>query len=271
MNKKSIKHFYYDIVIKNKDRIMSFLIKVVELFFTGVVFAVIASLLTTEIIDKKESEKIARAQFDGLSKIYIGCNKQWADDTFGTPQFVGNKGEYLLCAYISDSYVIQMAFDKANSAQAYLITTLHNDSNIKIEINDETLWLDEDYILGEFSYYDFPGKPINVFGFVTNGNGRVLYMESYYFMGGGNYYDYYIGFLDFGELINDKWPDIDIIDGDIDDEVTADKSLRMFAITNRSDNYPNSYGVSALGMDIYEILFSYDWFNSQQIRNRLNS
>jgi len=55
------------------------------------------------------------------------------------------------------------------------------------------------FTLGELSYYDFPGTPESVFGFVSNGNARAFYSESYYFMSGGNYYNYHVASFDYGK------------------------------------------------------------------------
>ena len=96
-------------------------------------FAIVASLLTADIIDRKEQQRTINNQLSNLSNVYIGCSKQWTDESFGCPQFVGQKEDY------------------------------------------------------------------------------------------------------------------------------------------RKNNYPNSYGVSTLNTDITNLLFSYDWFNSQQLKNKLDN
>ena len=167
---------------------------------TGVVFAVIATLLSTWIMNRAEKKRRIDEQLDNLSKVYIGCNKQWADEKFGVPQFSGTYEDYTLCAYVSDYYVLQMAFDEGMAARSYLITALHNSENVHITIRDMTLNNHINITLGETSYYDFPGSPQSVRGFVSNGNARAGYYEHYYLCGFGNYYNYYIASLDYGEL-----------------------------------------------------------------------
>ena len=267
---EKVKERIVKMYMNSRATIKKIFCKGVELVVTGIVFAVIASLLTTAIIEKRDAEQKTKTQLENLSNVYIGCNKQWTDEHFGAPQFTGQKDEYLLCAYVSEFYVLQMVFDKAEAAQAYLITSLKNPGGIKLQMDDATLRLDEDYTLGEFSFYDFPESPHSVYGFVSNGNGRALYSESYYFMGGGNYYEYCIAFLDFGQLSGGEWPHFDIVSSDIDDEVNANMNLGVQIITDRKNSYPNSYGVYNLDIDVYELLFTYDWFNSQQLRNKLN-
>lgn len=256
--------------------------KILEWVVTGVVFAIVASILSSVIMTHIEEKNKINEQLSNLSDIFIGCNKEWVDERFGTPQFSGKNGEYTLCAYISDYFVIQMAFDEAESAQAYLITALKNEENVKVEIDDFTLkYMVEDpknvLTLGDFSYYDFPGKPESVFGFVSNGTTRMLYSESYYYFSGGNYYNYHIATFDFGKIDGGiNWllcqfglppddPD------DFDDELNSqfnNKGVQI--IRDRKNNRPNTYGVSTLETDILELLFTYNWFNSQQLRNRLN-
>lgn len=253
--------------------------KILEWVVTGVVFAIVASILSSVIMTHIEEKNKINEQLRDLSNIFIGCNKVWVDEHFGSPQFSGQKDEYTLCAYISDYYVIQMAFNKAESAQAYLITALNNKENVKITFDDLTLKhmvVDPTNVLtlGDFSYYDFADKPMSVFGFVSTGNARAFYSESYYFWSGGNYYDYYIATFDFGKIdggIEDLLSQF-VMAEDIDDEVNSElnNNMGLQIIGDRKNNCPNTYGVSAIGADISELLFTYDWFNSQQLRNRLN-
>ena len=127
--------------------------------------------------------------------------------------------------------------------------------------------------LGETSYYDFPGSPQSVRGFVSNGNARAGYYEHYYLCGFGNYYNYYIASLDYGELngsLQEFLREFGMPSGDIDDEVLAEKNGGVQIITDRRKSCPNSYGVSESNTTIMDMLLSYHWFNSQQIRNTVN-
>lgn len=257
-----------------KPKLKKVIFKLVELSISGIIFAVAASLLTANIIDRKEQQRVINNQINDLSNIYIGCNKQWVDQAFGYPQFIGQKEDYLLCAYVSNYFVLQIAYDPAQSTQAYLITLLDNPEKINLQINDGTLRTANGFILGEFSYYDFPGTPESVCGFVSNGNARAFYSESYYFMSGGNYYNYHIASFDYGKIGKNIQGFISnlILPGDepVDDEVMSSQNCGLQIIKDRKNSYPNSYGVSNQNVDISNLLFSYDWFNSQQLRNRLN-
>lgn len=179
-----------------------------------------------------------------------------------------------MCAYVSDYFVIQIAFDQAYSAQAYLITALENDEDLRIEIEDTTHYSKSlnDIVLGNISCYDFPGSPVSIYGFVSNGNARAFYSETYYYRSVGNYYEYHIASFDFGDLsgpLKKFFEQFQFAVEYIDDEVTPEQIRGVQIITDRKNNYPNTYGVSN-GVDIEALLFTYDWFNSQQLRNRLN-
>ena len=73
-------------------------IKIINQILSGIVFAIVAALLTAKIIEHDEHLRVINAQLNNLSNVYIGCSKQWADETFGYPQFVGQKDNYLLSA-----------------------------------------------------------------------------------------------------------------------------------------------------------------------------
>lgn len=248
-----------------------------EWIITGVVFAVVASLLSTVLMAHIEENSRDRNQLNDLSNIYIGCSRAWMDEHFGVPQFVGHNDKYTLCAYILDSFAIQAAFDEAESAKAYLITVLASKDDSrknKFSINDETSKYTKNLVLSDFSYYDFPGKPEAVFGATSNGNARAYYAEMYYFMSSGNYYEYYLATLDFGKLNNDFegfLHEFGMPSGDIDDEVSAKVNQGVQVIVDRKKNCPNSYGVATLAdLEAMDSLLLY-WFNSQQLRNRLNT
>ena len=94
-------------------------------------------------------------------------------------------------------------------------------------------------------------------------------------MSGGNYYEYYIASFDYGKagknhqdfISSLTFPDNEPIDDEVSETCFYNYSL---VIKGRKNNYPNSYGVSTLDVDMGSLLFSYDWFNSQQLRNKFD-
>lgn len=260
--------------MEEKKPVKNFFKKLLDLSFTGIVLAVVASLLTTFIMNKIQLKNEQERQISDISNIYIGCNIDWMNEHFGAPQFTAQKDDYTLCAYISDYFVVQVAFDKGNSAKAYLITELesYNDDFI---VNDSTMAVSKELSLSKTSFYDLQGAPLSTYGIVSNGNARAIYAEEYYYMGGGNYYNYYYAALDFGKTHMDVFDFIKNFNmqpnKDVDDEVTAEK-INYYTLKDRHAVCPNTYGVADLELinstDIYSLLFNYDWFNSIQIRNK---
>ncbi len=258
-------------------KFQSVISKALDWLITGIIFAVVATILSSIIMTKHERRVIAKQQLSDISNIYIGSNREWLNEHFGVPQFVGYYDKFTFCAYILDYFAIQVAFDEADAAQAYLITALETDSGTssnKWAIKDATFNSTAHLILGDFSYYDFPSKPESVFGWISNGTARALYTEMYYFMSSGNYYEYYIASLDFGKLdgsIEDFLAEFGMPQGDIDDEVDSNRNLGIQVIVDRKKSKPNTYGVSTQeSVNIMQMLLSYDWFNSKQLRNKLN-
>ena len=87
------------------------------------------------------------------------------------------------------------------------------------------------------------------------------------------YVDLEIITLDYGELngsLQEFLREFGMPSGDIDDEVLAEKNGGVQIITDRRKSCPNSYGVSESNTTIMDMLLSYHWFNSQQIRNTVN-
>lgn len=250
---------------------LSLLKKSPEMILTGIVFAAAASLLSSCIMSRMEEKQQVKEQLDNLSRLYIGCSKEWLNDSFGTPQFSGQKDEYTLYAYVTDQFLVQVALDQSDATKAYLITALESEKPTHWVINDSTIQsvLDNSSLklsLGNFSYSDFSDRPEKVYGFVSNGNPRALYAEYYYFMGSGNYYNYYLASLDFGKTGK-------TIEGFLREfGMPEDHPFPYYSdycqiIEDRSSNCPNSYGVSH-GVDVTDLFFTYDWFNSDQLRNQ---
>lgn len=262
--------------VKKHPRLKKLGFKTVELLMTGIVFAVVASLLTQYISEQNTQRSLVEKRLTSISSIYIGCSKEWVDEQFGAPQFIGEIEGYTMCAYLSDFYLLQFAFNESFATEGYMVTSLENEENIQIEIKGVPVVL-ASTTLGEFSFYDFPGAPSSAYGFVTQGLGRALYAERYYFGNGGNYYEYYIASFDYGVfegtlqdfIFSNQYIGIDekiIIDDEVDSSIRTCSNM----LNDRKNNCPNTYGVvRALNYTTVEkLFFDYGWFNSLQLRDR---
>ena len=99
--------------MKASNRLASLFHRLLEALFSGIVLAVVASLLTTSIVENKQQKNEQERLILDIPNIYIGCNMEWMNEHFGIPQFTGEKDDYTLCAYVSEYFVIQAAFDKS--------------------------------------------------------------------------------------------------------------------------------------------------------------
>ena len=245
-----------------KEILRHILSKLADFVFTGILCVIISSVITTSILENIEVKSQNNRHMALLSSISIGSNQSWIDENFGTPQFTANKGEYLLCAYTNDNFLLQVIYSD-HSVQGYLITAFEEE---KIVIRDLPYFFDDGIELGRFSFYDFPYAPISVTGFVSNGKSRSLYAETYYLAMHGNYLNYYIAFLDYGFWKGaSEWGFFE--ESAADDEMTVDQLSpnASLILTNRKKSHPNTYGVSVYGLDMEELLFSYDWFDSVKL------
>jgi hypothetical protein len=236
--------------------------KLADLFFAGIICVIISSLITTGILENIEAKSQDNRRMALLSRISIGTNQSWVDENFGTPQFMANKDEYLLCVYTSDNFLLQVVYSD-HSVQGYLITAFEEG---RVEIEDLTSFFDDGIELGRFSFYDFPDAPISAMGFISNGASRALYAETYYLASQGNYLNYYIAYFDYGFAKgNSEWGFFEV--SAADDEMTADQLSpnASLILTNRKKSYPNTYGASVFGLDMEQLLFTYDWFDSVKL------
>ena len=237
----------------------------------GILLAV--SLLVSVIpMVGADTEEPRQESSELLDQISIGCNRVWMEQELGIPRFVGAKKGYRLCAYVTEDYVVQAAYDRADSLRAYLITALPGERTIVIQ--DDTFYpVREPVRLGLDSYYDYPGAPVQVWGYVSQGNNRGFYGEEYYPAGAGNYDTYYLASVDYGVLkdgLEAFLGQIQLGLSEVDDEVGSEQIQLDQTLANRKSVCPNSYGVSDGKADIWELFGTYDWWNSQKLRNQVH-
>lgn len=257
---------------------------IISTIVNGILYAILAGVVTAALIacftdiQKHSNERIKLLK--NIGEIYIGSSKEWIDANFGPPNFTAKIEDYVLCAYFSDISAVQIIYDDSSkSTQAFFVTSLSNKKTDKLHIVKPLYDYDGENILGEASYYDIPGTPQGVLGYVSNGTARAFYGETYYYNSSGNYYNYYYLSLDYGELkgtVQDFISSLDLVatkDDIIDDEVSSENILSDYfqIIRDRKNAYPNTYGVSGTSIDfdlVVDIISDYSWFDSKQIRDR---
>lgn len=226
-----------------------------------------------------------------IQKISIGSSKDWVDEKLGSP-YASNTvkvtksdrawhdtdensivGELLECVYMFDIVSVKMYFDPSdNSCKAFFVTLMEDVLGADIVIPEAYSSFTTKRPLGEFSFTDIGDDPFTVDGYVSNGVGRVFYGEQYYFMGSGNYQDFYFAILDYGMLNSLAKFDgflesiqCDIIRGYGNGASTLSSSDML--VQQRSTLYPNTYGISVLNGDLtFSLLSSYVGFDSAAFR-----
>ena len=119
--------------------------------------------------------------------------------------------------------------------------------------------------LGEFSFYEIYGSPLNVDTYVTNGSGHAFYSEEYYFGAPGYYYQYYFMLLDYGIFKKENINDTDVSFDDVDDEeITV---IDTILVRNRKQSYPNTFGIcrSDYIKEVYKMISTYDNFDFNKL------
>ena len=253
---------------------------VITLFTT-----IAATIIATAFIDmkKEENSNIAKQEkllYD-LQTICIGCNKEWMDYAFGMPVFTNIDGITKEEVYITDFALIRAFFGiEDNACKMFFITQTSEDPIPFMPTISNTYYntTGEEEKLGILSYDEIKYSSIELFtayGFFTNGSGRVFYGEGYHSFA-GYYYDIYFASLDYGE--NDPWNMMGyILNGDISEEELAyyenlkDSGLNRYHrfLSQRSEFYPNTYGVSSLESDYtFDKLMDYNTFDSMQTAYR---
>ena len=122
--------------------------------------------------------------------------------------------------------------------------------------------------MGESSFYDYPGKPDKVFGYVSQGVARCIYAEQYSAETENNW----LLALDFGRLsvtLPGFVQSIQLGVEKVDDEVGMAIITSPQTLADRKQTCPNTYGVSDvnIGMDeMYDLFFLYNNFDSLSMR-----
>lgn len=237
-----------------------------------------------------------------IPKLSVGSSKEWVDEKLGPP-FATNivkvteKGrirynnkeiidadgdtvseddivaELLECVYLLDDIIsATLYFDSSDkSCEAFFVTLLKDTLDFSIVMPEIYSSFVSDKPLGEFAFTEIVGEPNNVYGYVSQGVGRVFYGEQHYFMGWGNYQDFYFAILDYGMLSSyiEFGGFLSMVQTEIsplNDSANIYHSSDLL-IQQRDTLYPNTYGISTLGYKItFSLLGTYVAFDSLPLR-----
>lgn len=251
-----------------------------------------------DIAISEDMEEILAA----IPKLSVGSSKEWVDKKLGPP-FATNivkvteKGrirynneeiidvdgntvseddivdELLECVYLLDDIIsATLYFDSSDkSCEAFFVTLLKDTLDFDIVMPEIYSSFVSDKPLGEFAFTEIVGEPDNVYGYVSQGVGRAFYGEQHYFMGWGNYQDFYFAVLDYGMLSSyiEFGGFLSMVQTEIsplNDSTNIYHSSDLL-IQQRDALYPNTYGISTLGCKItFSLLGTYVAFDSLPLR-----
>ena len=241
---------------------------------TTVIATLISTFLVSCISEYFRELREQTALIDSINGIYLGSNKDWVDSHLGPATFINEHDDFVECVYVSEIAAVRVFYDvKTDSCNAFFVTALNAQKSDKLGLPKLYSEITGGKNLGEFSYYDVKGKPLGVYGYVTQGAARSFYMENYYY-GAGNYYNYYFISMDYGiEQKNTLFAamlELASTVSYIDDEVNVSQNTHpnLLVISDRRKVYPNTYGMSFQGIDsrVKELISDYNGFESLQIK-----
>lgn len=248
-----------------------FCITVTATVIATLVSTFVSYLISTKFEEQRQEQKI----LDSIHNICIGSSKDWIDNYLGPSAFSTQVDDYLQCVYLTDLASVRVFYNvPGNKCCAFFVTRMNQNTKCKLYMPSSYSYATGGKPLGDYSYYEISGSPTCVFGYCSQGVARALYGELYYYMGGGNYYDFYFLSFDYGEYqsVNSLWKSIELVGNKvIDDEVgpqSYSKDLGTQLIADRQTVCPNTFGISDIPSDVMiELIASYREFDSLNFRD----
>lgn len=255
--------------------------------FDSIIMVVIATIISTEIVDYRNNNRLIAMQrnelLDNLEMITTGCSKQWMDDVFGTPVFTNTDGITEEYVYITNIAVIRSFFDpEEKMCKMFFITKTTDEPIPFVPTLNNVLYNNtgSKQMLGTITYDQIKNGNLYIFdaiGYFTNGSGRTFYGEGF-----SPFYGYlkqvYFASVDYGSP--PAWDLMgDIYSGKLSEEernyykeflawwmTDLDLLDEQYILHQRGEFYPNTYGLSDLGVDYtMEKLSDYNTFDSIEL------
>ena len=257
--------------------------------------ATLAATLITYQINVTHVAAVKRAELlDAIRNIYIGSSKQWIDEKLGSPTFIeereindesgikpdtvmGNGEKLLECMYVFETVSVRIYYDSPeNSCKAFFVTKMETNSEDTIRMPEFYSWIVQNKPLGEFVFTEIDSEPEKVYGYTSNGVGYTFYGEQYYFAGRGGYHNFYFLMLDYGALDSlRRFMELLLA---VQNDIAPLKNFSNYhwpynesdiLVQRRSEMYPNTYGISTLGMEMtFDLISFYGGFDTLQLRGR---
>ena len=230
---------------------------------------VVLTLLVWGLLNHSGDNEPNDGASDRISELKLGLTQNAVDAALGQPSHQKEIDQYLVSVYLREDYTVQIACDSSGTLQAYMITLMH-DPETAAALDPKSFPALEGFCLGADSFYDYPGSPAKVRGFVSQGPARSLYAEQYPAPSGENHW---LLTMDFGYL---GMPVLEFIQmlplgvEHVDEEVDLSIVTLPQTLEDRRAVAPNTYGCSTKDISMEEmdkLFFFYIAFDSLPLRD----
>lgn len=197
-----------------------------------------------------------------MKEISIGESKEFIDKRLGIAyyQYINDSG-IIENIYVLDEIILRAYFKKGQLISYFFTMTSH----IKLELPNSIQKFVKNKKLGEFTFYEIEGKPLNADAYTQNGTGHAFYSEEYYFGASGSYYHFYFMLLDYG-IFNNADVECKDTNKQNEEDVTIIDSI---LVRNRKKAYPNTCGIccAKYQKEVYEMISTYENFDFKNLYN----
>lgn len=215
-------------------------------FLSGTLIGIIIMVISPIIVDNVYDKYVEKKEKDKIyEEMRIGNNKANIEDVVGFSKYIHVDEESGIEESIyTPSGFCYRCYYKDNQLIAYFVTVMDFEHNAICKFPDRYLEIVNNKKLGEFSYYEVNGKPNLVTSYVTNGIGRTLYCEEYYYNAIGNYRTFYFMDIDYG-IVNTEYTNDEskIYDDEISSDNLQQYNYDIVLARDRKNSFPNTYGI----------------------------
>lgn len=282
------KNLFLKIFMALKKQFKYFLnnINIIQCIFESLIMAIIASVLSTVIIEVNNNNYMYNSQREkliaDLKTVTIGCNKSWMDSVFGEPVFTNIDEITQEDVYITEIALIRAFWGLEDDSCKMFFITKTTDEPIPFLSTINNIYYNsvgKELKLGTLSYNQIQYsnmKLLVAYGYFTNGSGRTFYGEGY-----DPFYSYlyptYYASVDYGEpssygLMKDLYSgslskeEKKYYEASLSDFANIDLNAPNTFLHNRSEFYPNTYGLSSFDSEYtFGKLSDYNTFDSIQL------
>lgn len=175
--------------------------------------------------------------------------------------------------YVNRVAIVRIIYDENDACQALFVTLPELGTEDELNYPEMYDRFTKSKKLGNMSFYDIAGVPDKIYGNISQGfTAHAWYSELYYYVGAGNYYNFYFCSLDYGRRFVSYNPLNNLTKVENwggDDEIGQDRVndvCQTMIVSDRKEAKPNTYGISNLPYEtIKSTILSFSPFDSRAL------